>query len=473
MKRFSFYFFFVFTTLFLSAQQVHITGLVPWGTPVQEFYLRSYTDLITFNDSLLDSAVADSGIVDFNFYTPYERLVFFDYGRIRLKFFVEPGKDYVFKFPIFHPKTIADSLNPYFEPETYQLIPGDSNKTLNKSIVTFDADYENFLNDNFNTLMKEAYHAHIDTFLHRIDSMYTIPSKSRFFKDYVHYRLAMLQFSTIKRDIDYIAFHHYCKNPILYNNPAYMSLLNQMYHSYFQYYVNDENGAMLTEDIIRHSPLLIRKTLKHRYPFQLDSNFTTLVMLKALYDAAYNSPLASFKHFPRRSILMILDSLYQQSSIPEEKTIAYNIKKNIVRDFFTSRDSLYQFTFFDNNNNHYIAKELKGTFSYLLFCDIRNYTCLESLMPLMKLQLKNSKILKVYPIFPHSQYKKVIRYFKKQHITLIPYWVNTANDFSKAGADHLPYASLFDSNGTLLFAPTRLPTEDFQHLLYKIILGMR
>jgi len=252
-----------------------------------------------------------------------------------------------------------------------------------------------------------------------------------------------------------------------------MSLLNQMYHSYFQYYVNDENGAMLTEDIIRHSPLLIRKTLRHRYPFQLDSNFTTLVMLKALYDAAYNSPLASFKHFPRRSILMILDSLYQQSSIPEEKTIAYNIKKNIVRDFFTSRDSLYQFTFFDNNNNHYIAKELKGTFSYLLFCDIRNYTCLESLMPLMKLQLKNSKILKVYPIFPHSQYKKVIRYFKKQHITLIPYWVNTANDFSKAGADHLPYASLFDSNGTLLFAPTRLPTEDFQHLLYKIILGMR
>jgi hypothetical protein len=94
-------------------------------------------------------------------------------------------------------------------------------------------------------------------------------------------------------------------------------------------------------------------------------------------------------------------------------------------------------------------------------------------MPLMKLQLKNSKILKVYPIFPHSQYKKVIRYFKKQHISLYPYWVNDINDFFKTGATFLPYASLFNSTGTLLSAPARLPTENIQHFLYKIILGMK
>lgn len=467
------FFIVLFIASFSAYSQVNLQGQVDRKISGQTLRLYHYTDYITYKDTTLAYVSIDSlGQFQTQLSLNQTMLIFCDYGRKIIKFFAENGKSYKVYFPEFERRTLADSLNPYFEPEEYWLgISDTSSDELNHAVIRFLSFYNNLLSNNFYELLQKGYHLNLDTFYNKIDSIFG-QIDNPFFQDYITYKLAYLKFMTIKRDMRYITWHYYTHKPIRYQNPAYMDLFNGLFKEFFQYYYNTSNGSEIYNDIAQgKSPYLITKTLKKRYEFQ-DDTLAELLMLKGLYDGAYPSKLADFSFFPRQQILMTLDSIQMLSPFSEHRKIAHSIAEIIDDDFFKPKLALQDLKLFDFANDEVCISEFKGKYNYLVFCDINNYTCQQNFPSIEKLSEKYQNILYITPIFIKSEKDAVEKYFKQNRFNFPYYFVNSIEDINKQNITIIPRFILIDPYGTIIRNPAYSPTEDFEHH-FKVILKNR
>ncbi len=435
---------------------------------------HSYADYITQKDTILAKTKVDSsGHFEASIPLNKTRLIWIDYGRIQTKFFAEKDKHYKLLFPEYHKITIADSLNPYFEPEQYWLGIDDTSSTeLNRQILRFLTQYNTLLTNNFYAILQKGYHFRLDTFYQKIDSLFG-NIKNPFLQNYITYKLAYLRFMSVKRDMRYMTWHFFTHKPILYQNPAYMALFNGLYRDFFQYYSNFPKGKTLYNDIAEgKSPLLIKKTLQNRYEMQ-DDTLAELVMLKGLYDGAYPSKLADFSYFPRHQIIMTLDSIILLSAIPQHRQIARRIKQKITNDFYTTKDSLKSLVFYDSVNEKMILDNFKGKYNYVVFCDINNLPCQENFVLLQQLSEKYRKELQITPLFVKSQKEAVEKYFAQNKLTIPYYFISDFNELKSRNIIVIPTFILIDPYGHIIMKPAYAPTENFEHHFISILRNRR
>ena len=122
------------------------------------------------------------------------------------------------KFPPYQPKTQADSVNPYFTP--VEVWAGtQTSDTLNRMIINFTQEFSAYLDLYFYTIYRQGYHAKADTFITAMKKKYGNYSNA-FFKDYLTYKLAFLEFASKKRDVRKITWDYYRQRRPAYFNPA-------------------------------------------------------------------------------------------------------------------------------------------------------------------------------------------------------------------------------------------------------------
>jgi len=472
---------FLFSLISLSLivnlqSQVILEGKVDKHLSNKALKFFSYTDYITFQDTVLGVAKIDTnGHFRTSFTLKQTQLIMANFGRRLVKFFAEKDKTYHLIFPPYEPKTIADSLNPYFEPENFWLGIDDTASTeLNRQVLRFLTQYNNLLTNNFYMILQKGYHIRLDTFYQKIDSLFG-PIKNPFLQNYITYKLAYLRFMSSKRDMRYITWHYFTHKPILYQNPAYMALFNGLYKDFFQYYSNQPKGQAIYDDIAKgKSPTLIMKTLQNRYEMQ-DDSLCELVMLKGLYDGAYPSKLAAFSYFPRKQILMTLDSIAKTSAIPEHRQIASLIIHKINHDFFAPKDSLKSLIFYDpaNESEKLTFDNLKGKYNYVIFCDINNLPCQENFILIQQLFEKYKNVLQITPIFVASQKEAIDKYFLTNKLSFPYYLVDNITQLKSRNIAVIPTFILIDPYGKIIRNPAHSPVEDFEHYLKEILKNRR
>ncbi len=466
---------FVFFLIFISlhnnlSSQVTLEGNIDKSLKNKKLEFYSYADNITFQDTILAVTKIDSnGYFKVTFPLTQTQLVMADFGRKLVKFFAEKDKTYHLIFPQYEAETIADSLNPYFEPEAYWLGIDDTSFTeLNWQILRFLTQYNTLLTNDFYMILQKGYHIQLDTFYQKIDSMFG-QIKNPFLQNYITYKLAYLRFMSSKRDMRYITWNYFTHKPILYKNPAYMALFNGLYREFLQYYSNLPDGQTIYSDIAEgKSPVMIKKTLQNRYEMQ-DDTLCEFIMLKGLYDGAYPSKLADFSYFPRKQILMTLDSIAKTSVIPEHRKIALHIIYKINHDFFATRDSLKTLVFYDFAGEKMTFDNFKGKYNYVIFCDINNLPCQENFVLIQQLFEKYKNVLQITAIFVKSQKETIEKYFSDNKLSFPYYLVDNITEIHNRNITVLPKYILIDPYGKIIRDPAYSPMEEFEHYFKEML----
>ncbi len=465
---------FVFYILFIlfsyaNAQPVRIKCLFPKNLPLKNIEVKTYKELITYTDTTLATAAINGDSAYFQLDLKETRMLFFPYGRQKVKFFAMPGKEYTVKFPAYAPKTRADSVNPYFEP--VEIWAGTQvSDTLNRKIIEFNEEYSAYLDLYFYTIYRQGYHAKADTFINSMKKKYS-DCKIPFFENYMKYKLAFLEFVSKKRDIRKITWEYYRHKKPDYFNPAYMDLFNEMYKYFFNLYAQTPEGKEIVYAVTRgKSPALIKESLSKRYELAGDDTLMELVALKGLYDASFASTVGAFDKLPYKQVIITLDSIAMLTPVPVHRTIAQDIKAKIKATFFSFKDTFKILTFRTLDGDKFVFDNFKGKFAYVGLCDIKGLPCLEQFPVANRFAGHYANVLDVYYIFPPDQKDEVKKYFAKNKLkALKPLFFEKTADIKRLDVPVFPRYVLINPYGAILNETAPVPTENFNSYFVSIL----
>ncbi len=455
--------------------QTQVKCLLPDNYKNKTLSAHTYQDLITYTDTLLATSNIKNSTASFTFNFTHTRLIYFPYGKYKVKFFARPNKNYTLIFPTYQSQTIADSINPYFEPvEIWAGFDSLTHDTLNLAIISFLQEYNDYISKYFYTLYRQGYNSRVDTFLTYLKKKYS-SIKIPFFQKFITYKLAEIEFVTKKRDIRKITWDYYRHQMPQYYNPAYMNLFNQMYKYFFNLYALTPKGKDSYYAITRgKSPYLIKQSLSKRYELAGDDTLMEMVMLKGLYDGAFSSTVGAFEKLPLPQLFITLDSIKLLTNIPEHKTIAINIKRKIKETFFSFKDTFKLLKYYTQTQDTFVYENFKGKFAYIGLCDIKNLTCLEHLAINNRFAEHYQNIMDSYLIFPLKQKKEVIKYFRKNKLSYIHllFFIKTT-DIEKLKIAAIPRYVLINPYGKIINEDAPSPTENFNSYFISILRKMK
>ncbi|HUW06803.1 MAG TPA: TlpA disulfide reductase family protein [Williamwhitmania sp.] len=447
---------------FLMAQRVTISSCAPEYDGMNLVFYR-YSDRISnTTDSLAGAKLDSNGCFTASFVLEETTCVYVDLGANRGYFFAVPGKSYHLILPPFAPLREADRLNPFFKPELMQLGVEESQPgELNYMIGTFDI----FFNDSYNNAVDEAYSLKrpivVDTLIAKLDTIYQRYNNS-YFNSYRYYRIGLLEQMTLYKKARALSDAYFLNKPVEYTNPAYMDLFNKVYDRYFVFFSRSKMGSHIFSAISQHQSYAELKRVLRQDKVLANDTLLEAVILKGLHDGFYDDK------FPRSSMLVILDSLYFNTTIPEHRIIAENIREKVTKllpGFIPP-----SFVLTDANGKKRSLADFKGKYIYLNFATSASYTCLEEFKGMNKIYQKYGKYLEVVSVMVDESMDDVKSFLEqtgyrwtfldyKDHPTII-------KDFDVRA---YPTYFLIGPDGKMLLSPAPGPTENFDLKFFDIL----
>ncbi len=468
-KRLAFYIAFLFS-LAVSGQTATIMGASEEYAN-QTISVYQYSDYFTKNEELIGSFKTDAmGNFSFSFDCSTTREIYMYLGVYKAFLFVSPDKEYEIAMPPRQEKTLAEELNPYFEPVDISLgvINSVSDHDVNILILSFNSIYENFLNENFQEIYIKRDKAKVEKFEAYVDSVFADCKDEEFFNVYKNYRLYSLRYMAYQRDKMSITRKHFLNQPFYYYNPSYMNLFKMMWKDYIIYNNTHDMGKNLKIDIIYgKSPSMFKKTLEKNIAFRNDT-LKELFLLQCLDDCLKDRDV-----FPPAPVYQTLDSVILVTKIPEHKSIAENIKKKYTALEF--HDEAPYFELYNQDSVLYTLDKFKGKYVYLNFCRSENYACIKDYKVLKKMNEKTKRDLNIVTL----SYEKTFddfRSFKKAN----PQYNWTflyAGDNPEIGRQYklrgMPTYMLLNRNGKIEMISAPTPADDFQETFAKLVIRQK
>jgi peroxiredoxin len=480
----------------LFSQNVILKGNVPEYAGVKfTFYI--YSDFITFNeDELCTTVVETDGGFECSFTADKIQYVFIKLGVYEAFIFAEPNKEYELLLPERKDKTIADELNPYFKPTQYHL--GISNITetdLNYHLAFFDEIYSGLINESLYSTYNELKKRNADSKLNKVDTVFSQKAYSRainnstyfiynnlkdldaagefnkidsifsdinskFFHDFKKYKLALFLYSSNREKSKSISNNYYLNNEVLYQNPAYMSLFNQVYQDYFTYFGRTDNGKSIYNDINKlgsYSSLCM--TLRQDSILQNDT-LKELVILKCLYDEFYKDK------FSRKGLLSILDSLEISTKIEEHKLIASNIREKATKLLVGYNPPAFEL--YDKDSNLVSLDTYKGKYVYLGFCTTMSYGCIKEFKMLESLYENHKDHFEIVMICLDETMDQMKFFVENEgySFTFLHYG-NQSEVFKDYDIRAFPTYYFIDPEGKLSMSPAPSPDQNAEFVIFK------
>lgn len=455
-------FFLLAGSVTLFGQKVSLLGCAPEYSGIELTFYRNTDRISNTNSNLVKVQLAADGTFSTHFVLDEITQVFVDLGTVRGYFFAEPGKTYHLILPPYSPLREADRLNPFFIPDEMHLGVEESNPgELNYLIGTFD----NYYNAEFDRAVKTAFDnkslVQVDSLMKRLDTLHTHYNNS-YFNSYRLYRMGFLEQMTMHRKARALSNAYFLDKPVLYSNPAYMELFNKVYDRYFVFYSRTSKGKdMVTAIAEKRSYAMLKKALRHN---EVLSNDTLLeaVVLKSLHDGFYDDK------FSRLSLLIILDSLYFNTSIPEHRVIAQNIREKVTKllpGFIPPKFELY-----DLNGKKRSLDEFKGRYIYLNFGTSASYTCLQEFKSMVDIQKKYEKFLTIVSVMTDESEAEL-----KSFVAQTGYsWVflnykNKPDIIKDFDVRAFPSFFVIGPDGRILASPAAAPSEKFDLKFFELL----
>ncbi len=446
--------------LALFAEKVVLKANVPEYVG-KTFTFLTFYDRITYAEKeLCTCVIEDNGDFSCSFETDETTYVFLHLGTYEAFIFVEPGKEYNLLFPEMKEKTLADELNPYFEPVRYHLgIENSSESELNYQLAFFDAVYSKMAEDNSYLIYSKSNKLNVDESVLKVDSLFSDVS-NKFFNDFKKYKYASFRHLSYQEKMKSISNTYYLNNEVLYQNPAYMDLFNQVYDEYFLYFGRTETGKQIYNDIGKLKSI---KSLKRT--LGLDSVLTNdtlkeLVILKCLHDEFYNDK------FSRSAMLTVLDSLEIQTKINEHKLIAKNIREKVTKLMVGYKPPVFELH--DLDSNLISLDSYKGKYIYLGFCTSISYACIKEFAMLEKLYENHKDHFEIIVICMDESLSQMKRFVKmKGYPFKFLYYGNQPDVFKDYDIRAFPTYYFIDKEGKLAISPAPSPDQNAEFVIFQ------
>ncbi|MCD4833571.1 MAG: TlpA family protein disulfide reductase [Bacteroidales bacterium] len=446
--------------LTLFAEKVVLKGNEPEYAGKTITFL-TFSDQITYAEKKLCTCVIeDNGDFSCSFETDETTYVFLHLGAYETFIFVEPGKEYDLLFPEMKEKTLADELNPYFEPVRYHLgIENSSESELNYQLAFFDAVYSKMVEDNSYLIYIKSSKLDVDGSVLKVDSLFSDVT-NKFFNDFKKYKYASFRHLSYQEKMKSISNTYYLNNEVLYENPAYMDLFNQVYDEYLLYFGRTETGKQIYNDVGKLKSIKSLKRTLGQNSVLTNDTLKELVILKCLHDEFYNDK------FSRSAMLTVLDSLEVQTKINEHKLIAKNIREKVTKLMVGYEPPFFELH--DLDSNLISLDSYKGKYVYLSFCTTISYACIKEFAMLEKLYENHKDHFEIIVICMDENLTQMKRFVEmKGYPFKFLYYGNQPDVFKDYDIRAFPTYYFIDKEGKLAISPAPSPDQNAEFIIFQ------
>lgn len=337
-----------------NSQNVKIAGKV--NEPDALIRLLTYNDMLTYEQTLVFETKSDA---DGNFLIEAEIadvvMAQIAVNLERVDFLIKPDATYDIEIVIpEHKKNVS-----YFEREIPELkIININDDDLYYQYHVTNMIIDDFLVDNFNQLYRGRKYYLLDSLDVKIERNLN-KIKSDFVKNNVIYRKAAIQMIVDNDNAKKVVNQYFNKQNILYSNPAYMDLFQEIFTNYFtaRNFNQLELEQMLYADYGR-----FMSYLKEKDVFLAENENLAEIII------AYNLKSMFYEFSEDRvAILEKLNSIGQNSKNQKNKEIVEDILKQINRLSFNS--DAPDFSLKDKNGNIVKLSDYKDDMILLQFVD--------------------------------------------------------------------------------------------------------
>lgn len=383
-------------------------------------------------------------------------------GIYRGYFYVEPGNTYQLVLPDRRDRSPEELLNPYFEPVEIHLgLTNFSSEDLNMLIVMFDDAYIPYYDKHVNSIYQKTDWAKLEADIQQIEAPFK-NTVNRFFRDYRNYYYGMLKLLANQQRVQSLSDEYFNNQPVLYNNPVYGDLFNQVFDKYFIFLGRSDSGKKVYDDINRagsYSSLL--------YTLSVAGNFSNdtlkeLIILKQIHDEFYGS------QFSRKGLLTILDSVILRTTIGEHAKIARNIRYKITR--LQPGYDPPQFELLDTGGKLVRLSDFRGRYVYLNFCTCQSYSCLNEFRMLTPFYERHKDKIEVITIATDPDEEIFRQFLKKNNYDWkFLYYNNQPEILKEYDIRAFPTYFLIGPDGKLIHSPAVSPAENFEQRLFEVM----
>ena len=463
----------VFTSSAVEAGEIAIRGnSKDYSGETLTFY--SYSNMVSFAEKEMGNCqVSDSG--DFHCIIELEetRLVFTRLGVYNCFFFAEPGTDYELLLPARRDKTLAEEANPYFEDTSLHLSvkakanpvrpaqnqPGED---LNFLIRAFDDYfypyyYKFVVNAYGNNTDRDEVNKTILVLKETFDSVV-----HPYFNAYLKFRTGLLSHYGGQYSRKKIIGDYFLDSEVLYFNPAYMELFNEVFQDYFKQFAQEHPEKQIQVLLNRQKDFSgIQRLMKKESALQ-DDALREMVMVKGLYDGLFDEQNI------RSSMLSLLDSVGNNASVIYTREMVSDIKTEFTRHLQGYKPE--DFALYDSDSNLVRLSDFRGSYVYLNFCNSFSYYCIKEYEYLKILQQRmEGKNLKMVTILVddsfsmmkdlagENNYPWTFLHFSNQPGVLESYYIRS-----------YPAYFLIGPEGEMILSPAPSPMENFQNTFMRI-----
>jgi hypothetical protein len=453
--------------LSMLSQSALIKGLAP-GYAGTEIVFSRFTDYITNTEKEAGKARVDNdGYFEIEIDISDITYVFSSIGIYKAYLFVEPSLTHEIELPERKDKTTNEKINPFFE-ETFVHIAvlNENEDGLNRQIAIFDEEYEELFANVVQGLVDINPAGTLDSLILLIENKYKDELHHNFFGAYRRYRYGFLQHVSMQQKSRSISNELFLNQPVLYNNPAYMELFNQLYNRYFLFFGRTKEGKQIYDDIgKRHSLTSLKKTLSSDDVLK-EENLLEFVILKGLHDGFYTAD------FSRKDLLFILDSIPIVTRNESHSEIAGLIRSKVTKLMVGYEPPAIQLT--DREGNVKTLADFSGKYVYLNFCTPASYSCLSEFETLKWLQGKHSDYLEIVTILVDENLESMQAFLKiRPYVWPFLFYGDQPRILKEYDVRTFPAYYLLDRTGKLILSPAPSPSENFENSLFRIMRAKR
>lgn len=448
----------LFTGLPLSAETSTISGRVINGKGLT-IRLMIYSDQVSYlRETLKSTLMGADETFNFSIETTSVKYCWLDIEFQQAELFIQPGQTYEIEIEVKDQSITTSYYNRSGLP--FKIIKDDSDH-LNISIQDFNQLYNDFLLNYADNIRSRSSKATFDTFIKAIDLRFQ-NNNNPYFKDYIRYKTASMQLFMRLKSRDNIGLEYFTGQPVLYENLEYMDFFHLFFEKYFltggKYFSYNKaydliNGNATSADML--------DSLKAD-PVLTDIGLRELLLLDGLKD------LYNVSGFKRNRILLLVDEISKNGSVPENRKLAENLLIRMKRlqpgspapDFKLAGVS---------GKYEYQLSDFSGKFIYLAFFESGNPACQSELDLIRDIYDEYRNKVAFVAISVDKDPGKLTEYLKKAELPwLVLHYSGNIDLLENYDASTFPHFLLIDEKGRILRCPAPSPSENVQKLFNSI-----
>ena len=330
-------------------------------------------------------------------------------------FFTEPGKVYNVSLsydPAVNKQRIYDKkLSLYFN------FPAPNE--LNQQIKKFNDSFDQFIEDNTILLKKRDNSIAPKLKEFKSKTLKEVTNlNSSFIKNYIKYSIANTEKAL---DVSYTAsiakkvknikgnlYIEYLDNqPILYNNPEYMTFFKNFFKGELKDLSLNVKGMDITKAINETNSLAALNTSLNKYPFLQNKEFKSLFLISGLQS------INNDDYYKKSNVITILKEVESSTKYQQQKVIASNIIKKITAKKFGSGSKAPGFELKNQKGELISLDQFKGKPVYINFWTTWSIPSQKEMKIMQSIHKEYKNKIHFISICADNEYEKMVKFLSK------------------------------------------------------------